>query len=168
MEKYIFDLVKKEELKTVYNLIDDRIKWMDLKNIKQWNVINYWETYPEKYYEEQEKNKNLYVLKRKDTLKVVGAVVIFENDIYWENERDEAYYIHNFVTDIDEKGAGKAILTFIEIMAKKNKKDFLRLDCAVSNKILNLYYEKEGFILKGKCEGGEYIGNKREKIIERD
>lgn len=165
MEKYIFEVANKNELDDVYNLIDNRIKWMDLKNIKQWNVTNYWEAYPKTYYEEKLKNKNLYVLRKKDTLKIVGAVVISDTDVYWKNEKGNAYYIHNFVTDINEKGVGKTILNFIEIIAKKNNKNFLRLDCATSNEELNLYYEKEGFILKDKCKDGEYLGNKREKRI---
>ena len=51
---------------------------MDKAGIKQWNVRNYWKVYPKSYYKSKVEQKQLYVLKRTDNNKVVGAIVLLE------------------------------------------------------------------------------------------
>ncbi len=161
---YKFTLADHSALQHIYTLIDKRIEWMDKMGIQQWNVTNYWEVYPKNYYINELKNKNLYVLKRNKDEAIIGAVVIFDVDVRWKDDYDvPAYYIHNFVTDINEKGAGKFMLKCIQELAINNNKICLRLDCATSNKNLNDYYKQEGFVLVGQCIDGNYFGNKREK-----
>lgn len=41
------------DLPQVYDIIDERIHWMDQVGIKQWNVTDYWDCYPESYYKKQ-------------------------------------------------------------------------------------------------------------------
>lgn len=151
-------------LDDIYDLILKRVEWMDKKGIKQWNVTNYIEFYPKDYYKKQIEENNLYVIVK--MCKVVSAIVLLDEDSAWEDTKScKAYYIHNFVTDLNEKGVGKKMLKYVEVLAKQKNKEKLRLDCASSNEFLNNYYEKEGFILVGKFIEGPYIGNKREKIL---
>ena len=153
------------DLEAVYALIDARISWMDDVGIQQWNVTNYWECYPKAYYETAAAEGRLYVLKCEGI--VVGAVVLREQDKRWNDHRS-AFYIHNLVTAIGTKGAGEAILKACFDLAAARKKSRLRLDCSISNKKLNAYYEKQGFTFAGTCADGAYQGNLREKVVLTD
>lgn len=163
---YTFTLADESALKTVYTLIDKRIKWMDAVGIQQWNVTDYWGVYPKEYYINLVQQKTLYVLKRKIDNKIVGTAAVFDTDERWKGDLDiPAYYVHHLATDINESGAGKAILTFIQELAVKKGKACIRLDCATNNKRLNDYYEQEGYALVGRCVDGDYFGNRREKRL---
>ena len=65
---------------------------------------------------------------------------------YWSDcDNVKAYYIHHFVAKIGENGLGKIMIDFAQKEAKKNKKEYLRLDCVSDNKKLNNYYQKLNF-----------------------
>ena len=49
----MFRQIKKEEVKNVFELILDRIEWMNENNIHQWSETNYTDAYPLSYYEEK-------------------------------------------------------------------------------------------------------------------
>lgn len=110
---------------------------MDHMGIRQWNVTNYLESYPATYYESMQSRGNLYVL-RNDHFKTIGAVVLLQEDNRWSDRADaSAFYIHNLVTDSEVKGAGSMILQEIERLAVREKKESLRLDCAIDNAFCN-------------------------------
>ncbi len=164
--EYLFALAEKGDLEAVFGLIDGRIRWMDEKGIRQWNVRDYWNVYPKEYYARKQRQRELFVLKRQADQRVVGAAAILEEDEYWQEDSDvPAYYIHNLVADSAERGAGRALLRCIEKRALEKGKICLRLDCAMDNQRLNDYYEQMGFVLAGVCYDGNYTGNKREKKL---
>jgi hypothetical protein len=164
--EYIFMSADASVLEDVYALIDQRIAWMDEVGIQQWNVTNYWDAYPKSYYVHQMNQGNLYVLKQTQDNKVVGAIVLLEEDGQWSDCSDvSAYYLHNFVTAISEKGTGGIILKAVQELAVRNEKTRLRLDCATDNVRLNHYYKNKGYVFAGQCADGPYVGNKREKIL---
>ena len=137
---------------------------MDKSGIQQWNMTNYLEVYPISYYADLQRLGELYVLSKEDV--VIGAVVLLQSDECWPQMADSpAYYVHNLVTELSVKGAGKIILSEVEKMAISKGIQFLRLDCAVDNKFLNEYYESMGYKMVGCCKEGAYIGNKREKEL---
>ena len=163
--EYKFLQANETMLDYIYELFIKRIDWMDKEGIKQWNVTNYIEAYPKNYYKKQIEERHLYVMTNSN--KVVGAIVLLEEDDRWgDNHTCSAYYLHNFVTDIQTKGIGKKILKSVEELARKNNKSKLRLDCAEDNDFLNNYYENAGYLLVGKCTEGLYKGNKREKNLQ--
>ena len=148
----------------IWALIEVRVAWMDEQGIRQWNTTGYREAYPPAYDEEQAAAGRLYVLKRRDSGAIAGAAVLLEEDPRWEDSREAlAYYVHNFVTAVSEKGAGGELLRQAEEMAKSRGKTAMRLDCATDNAPLNAYYENKGYRLRGQCTDGPYTGNKREK-----
>jgi len=139
---------------------------MDETGIKQWNVTNYLAAYPKTYYEKLIEQGSLYVLKSDADRRVLGAAALLDHDDRWlDRQGGPAYYIHNLVTDISEKGAGKLILNAIQELAMQNGKQYLRLDCAADSSFLNTYYESMGFLPAGQCKEGLYIGNRREKAL---
>ena len=161
---YDFRLAKNNEIDTIFSLYKKRIQWMDKSGIQQWNMTNYLEVYPISYYADCQRLGELYVLSKEDV--VIGAVILLQSDECWPQMADPpAYYVHNLVTELSVKGAGKIILSEVEKMAISKGIQFLRLDCAVDNKFLNEYYETMGYKMVGCFKEGAYIGNKREKEL---
>lgn len=161
---YHFALAGTAELEQVYALIDRRIHWMDEMGIRQWNVTDYWGTYPREHYVEQLQHGHLYVLKRVPAGTVAGIAVLYETDGRWDSEQDiPAYYVHHFAADVGEAGAGAILLNHLEEQARRDGKAALRLDCPSHSVRLNRYYEEKGYVFKGTCVDGVYRGNRREK-----
>lgn len=162
--QFSFERADFSDLEKVFALIDARIRWMDEKGIEQWNKTDYWGCYPKQYYIDIVKNGSLFILKRTNGREIIGAVVLTEHDNRWLDDQP-AFYIHNFATAIEEKGAGKIILDNIEKLAEECGKSAIRLDCARTNEKLNQYYESAGFRFVEPVTDGIYTGNKREKKI---
>lgn len=163
--KYKFRQALETEIPAVFDLYVRRVAWMDEIGIHQWNETDYLEAYPEDYYREELQNGNLFVLED-DTGTLCGAVVLLKEDERWEEEPERnAYYVHNLVTALSAKGAGKAILREAEALAKTQGLQAVRLDCAVDNERLNAWYEAQGYLPAGTCTDGPYLGRLREKRI---
>ena len=162
--EYSFGIASMADIENVFALYGKRVRWMDEIGIKQWNVTSYLKVYPIEYYMNQLSHGNLYVLK--DENRILGAVVLLQNDDRWTDRVDSlAYYVHNLVSDPAVHGAGKRILEEVEKLAIRNGKQYIRLDCAVDNAFLNRYYETLGYLKTGICRDGEYIGNRMEKML---
>ncbi len=161
-----YELVKAKvnELPAIYDLINQRIAWMDQVGIRQWNVTGYWTRYPESYYETQTEAGRMLVLKADG--QIVAAGVIYEEDERWENSTAvSAYYLHHFVTGLEARGAGSVYLERLEDYARKHGKSRMRLDCAIDSPKLNHYYESRGYVYHSQCVDGLYAGNNREKFL---
>lgn len=163
---YLFRQAKKEDIARLYEIYAGRVRWMDEQGIEGWNTTRYLERYPLAYFEEQCDLGNLYVLIALPTEIIVGGVVLLSEDERWENtEKADAYYIHNFVTHPDFKGCGSIMIDEVEKLGVNKGKDFIRLDCAVSNPVLNSYYAEKGYTDCGYCEDGLYKGILRQKRL---
>lgn len=162
-------LAERSDLEAVLGLIEARITWMDRKGIRQWNVTGYRDAYPRAYYERQIEQGRLYVLRRAPGGPAAGAAVLLDEDGRWADcPADDAWYLHNFVADVRARGAGGVLLRLAETMAGARGKRRIRLDCAADNAALNAYYERRGYHLRGRCADGPYVGNRREKTLDRN
>lgn len=150
----------------VVALVIERTAWMDRVGIRQWNVNHYLEAYPEEYYREEAQAGRLYLLRRGDGA-IAGAVVLRQEDGQWEDSPGApALYVHNLVASLADRGAGGRLLDHAADLAREGGLTVLRLDCDAGNALLNEYYEKKGFRLRGgQCVDGPYVGNKREKTL---
>ena len=165
-DKYVFREIKKQEIPQMFSLILQRMKWMDEKGIRQWNVTNYAEVYPERYYEAQREKGEVFVLAEKETEELVCAAVLKEEDERWEDEQP-ALYLHNYVSKVGQHGAGAVFLHLAEEYALEKGKRYFRLDSAVDNEALAKYYEARGFLPVGTCEEGLYKGILRQKELKK-
>lgn len=163
-KEYVFRRIGRDEIPKMFQMILDRISWMDAQGIKQWNVTNYHEAYPQSYYEDQRKKGLLFVLAEKSSDEIVCAAVLKEQDEFWE-DKVPAIYLHNFVSKIGEKGVGTKFLEFAEEYALSKNKLYFRLDSAQDNKGLSDYYEAQGFMPVGTCQDGPYRGVLRQKKL---
>ena len=168
MENYVFIKGLIKDVDEIYLLIKKRIKWMDDNNIKQWNKTNYLSSYPKEYFEEKATSGQLYVMKDKSSDKVVGAVLLLEEDERLGIDFSNSYYIHNLVSDTEFPGVGKEIIQSCEKIAIKQGKDRIRLDCQATNSKINNFYSELGYKYIENFQEGTYVGNKREKLLIRN
>lgn len=167
-EEYIFRPIEKEEIPVMFDIIQERVAWMDEVGIKQWNVTNYAEVYPLEYFEHHRKNGEVFVLTEKNR-EIVACAVLKKEDDRWEHIPDyktvKAIYLHNFAVRLDKKGTGKIFLGKAEEYAARNGYECFRLDSADDNKKLEAYYTEKGYISKGMCVDRLYKGTLREKKL---
>ena len=154
------------DITAAFKLYEDRIRWMDEVNIKQWNTTDYLKYYPMSYFKQQAEIGNFYVIEDTEDGRVIGAVVLLSEDPRWDGcDYADTYYVHNLVTDVTKKGTGRMILSEVERIARGEGKKCVRLDCSVDNEPLNIYYESQGYMPFGEFWDGEYNGLRREKTL---
>lgn len=163
METFQIKLAKEEDLEAMHLLIVDRCKWFIEQQISQWKLEYYPIHYNVEYFREQMKENELYVVKDKN--KIIGMVLLKNEDpTYWQDEK-KAFYIHHLTTHIDYHGIGKMLIQFAIERAKKCGKEYLRLDCFRSNVKLNKYYESLGFELCGSGGDERYYYHLRQRKV---
>lgn len=163
---YSFTTATIADIPAVRDLIQKRIQWMDEVGIEQWNKSNYWAVYPVEYFEAKVRAGELRVLRRQDEERIIGAVVLIDEDDFWAGDTLPAYYIHNLVTAMDARGAGGIIVSLCEELVRERGCDRLRLDCTKGSEFLNRYYEERGYTVVGELTAGAYCGIKREKLLK--
>ena len=70
-----------EEASAVFELIMGRVRWMDEKGIRQWNVTNYDDCYPLTYYEAACRRGDLFVMTAAG--KIISCAVLKQEDDRW-------------------------------------------------------------------------------------
>ena len=163
MEKhYVFRQARLDEVKKVFDLIMDRVAWMDRVGIHQWNDTKYDQRYPLSYYEMRRQKEELFVLEKEGELLCVGA--LFHEDERWPDP-ENAFYLHHFASATAHKGMGTVFLEEAEAYTKSQGKAYLRLDSAIGNKTLEDYYTSRGYTEAGRCTDGLYKGILRQKKL---
>lgn len=156
MGDYVFRRLTENEAVLFYQLIEDRIHWMDEIEISHWNKFGYLDIYPLTYFEEKCSQELAYGLFLNGRL--CAACVLLEEDKQWETTEDEAYYIHNFVSDHNVQNSGRDLLKCVEDYALARKKSYMRLDSVADQEKLILYYESNGFRIVRKIKYGPFDG----------
>ncbi len=165
MEQYVFREIREEEIPLMFQMILDRMRWMDEVGIKQWNVTKYDEVYPLSYYQEKREKGEVFVLEDASSHEIVCAAVLKSEDDRWPKDDVPAFYLHNFASKIGKKGCGAIFLNFAEQYAKKMGKAYFRLDSADDNLPLEHYYATKGYLPVGHCVDGLYTGILRQKKL---
>lgn len=166
--KFRFRIGTVGDVPNVIRLIESRIEWMDCNGINQWNKNHYRERYPDSYYVQAADKGQLYVLVDKESGRIIAGAVLLTQDYRWGVSDDRAYYVHNLVSDIELRDAGKEMMRQIENYAELQDMRYVRLDCIVGNQRLNAWYENLGYEYVRTITDGEYQGNLREKELMAD
>ena len=148
---------KSEDLDYIecFNLIKQRIDWMNKNGISHWNKSNYTNVYPLSHYLALQNNGQLFVLKDDKELLAFGALL--EEDERW-NDKKSAFYLHHLTSKVSYKKYGKKfIIEAIKYAVLKDKKYF-RLDSSKDYPKLEDYYKQFGFVECGECIDGNYQG----------
>ncbi len=101
-ERYCFRKIHPEEVSVMFELVKQRIHWMDEVGIQGWNMADYTAIYPLSYYESMQ--DNIFVLADRETEEIVCAGVLLETDSRWKDE-SPACYLHNFVSRVNRATA---------------------------------------------------------------
>ena len=159
---YNFCPASPEDGERIFQLVLERIAWMDARGLHGWNDTGYLERYPLAYFREAGRQGQLYLLLTPEG-EAAGGVVLLEEDRRWDGyPSPPAFYIHNLVASVHRKGAGRAILQAVEALARERGKTHSRLDCGRDNPALNRFYESQGYVPAGECTDGPYRGILRE------
>jgi len=161
---YTFRQLKVSEAEQMFDLIVQCIRWMDKQGIHQWNDNHYDAAYPLETKMEACENGTAYGLFDADN-KLACAAILPEEDEYWPEDDIKALYVHSFVSNEAYPGAGAEFLRCAEALARKMKKEYLRLDSQTDNEKLARYYMSQGFVSVGECEDGPYCGTLRQKKL---
>lgn len=164
MKERKFIKLPPEKAPQMFDLVLERMKWMDEKGIEQWNVMGYDEVYPLSYYEQKCREGRAFALENKDGA-ILCAAVLLENDSRWSDDVP-ALYVHNLVSKVGAGDAGAEFLRRAGEYALSINKEYLRLDSSENNEPLAKYYENLGFVPVGTCTDGPYKGVRREKKLK--
>ena len=165
-ETYIFRQATKQEIPAVFALIMGRVAWMDTVGIRQWNTTNYDERYPLGYYEQRRQLEELFVLEERATGEIVCVGALFHEDERWPDP-ESAFYLHHLASRVDKAGTGSIFLQMAEEYTARMGKQYMRLDSAVGNKILEHFYTSRGYVEAGFCKDGLYEGVLRQKPLTK-
>ena len=164
-ERHVFRRLGMAEVPVMFGLILDRIRWMDEKGIRHWNVTKYAEAYPIETYEEKCRLGLLHALTDAETGRLLAAGALLDADEYWPEDDVNAVYLHRFVSRIGAGGAGAAFMTLAEDWARRRGAEYFRLDSADDNPPLARFYEEKGYRPAGTCKDGPYSGILRQKKL---
>ncbi|MBR2860249.1 MAG: VanZ family protein [Clostridia bacterium] len=164
--RYLFRKIEEQEIPRLFEIIASRVSWMDQVGIKQWNTTEYLTVYPMEYYEEKFRLGQVFVLEDKKKNKIVCGAVLMDKDARWKQEAS-ALYLHNFASDISERGVGDVFLKRAEEYTRNAGKEFMRLDSDKDNRKLEKYYSSRGYVAVGSCVDGAYKGTLRQKKLRK-
>ena len=120
--EYQFRAAEPEDVDDIIGIIQERIDWMDEKNLYQWNRTNYMQRYPREYFLGRISSHEFYLAVDPEG-KTVGVMALLLEDGRWtEDEKKNCYYVHHLATRPQAKGAGKALLSFCENLSLQEGK----------------------------------------------
>ncbi|MGB3149938.1 MAG: GNAT family N-acetyltransferase [Maribacter sp.] len=138
---------KISEIPDILTVTDLCRRYMDAKGILQWT-----DEYPSRnQFEIDIKRKELYILKKKNTL--IGCVVLSTlmdeeyKTIKWLTSYDASIYVHRLAVHPSYQGKGFAqrLMDFAEGYARDNNYLSVRLDTFSQNKRNQEFYKKRGY-----------------------
>ena len=163
---FTFRPAEAHEVPAVFDLIMARVRWMDEKGIRQWNVTDYAGCYPPEHYEAARQRGELFLLMDEHGIAACG--VLRREDERWPESlqaAEPAFYLHHLASRVGQKGAGSIFLARAEEYAAQQGKTRMRLDSADDNTFLADYYTSRGYVPAGACVDGLYTGILREKVL---
>lgn len=168
MEKTSFRKATLVDVDAIMALVQLRIDWMNTVGLHQWNETDYFGRYPRSYWE---RNIGSFLVGEQQG-KVVVVTALYTEDVRWTRDGEytgsasgAAYYVHHLATDPAVKGAGVAMMKYVEQYAIEHGIHLLRLDSAIGNKVLERYYTQLGYTPCGTCHDRLYHGILREKVL---
>lgn len=157
-----FKVAQPEELPLVMAILAEAAAWLKGKGIDQWPSP------PNEHWQ----RRMAEAIQRKEvhTVGVVnnrfGMVRFTWADPYWPDD-NLAGYVHSMAvrSDMHGQNLGGLILFWAIRKAKREGKQFLRLDCLARNGRLRRYYEEQGFSYQGEVIDHDYVAALYEKEI---
>lgn len=163
MNNLNFKKARASDAKICFNLLKDRVFWMNQKGFNHWNSFDYLSIYPLEHFKRLQTEGSLYILMDENEIVCFGALL--EDDPRWQNDDKKCLYLHHFVSKVSKNKYGVEFMYHLFDYALNNGFSYIRLDCTKGYKPLDDYYGKFGFISVGECVEGQYIGTLKEVEI---
>lgn len=151
-----------EDLPIVMEILAEAAAWLKEKGIDQW---------PSPPNEHWQRRMAMAVARGEvytfGVVKNRFAIARFTwADPYWPDD-NLAGYVHSMAVHPDMQGqnVGGLILFWAMMKARREGKQFLRLDCLARNGRLRRYYEEQGFTCRGEIIDQDYMAALYEKEI---
>lgn len=145
IENIIFQRADPGDFMDILTLLQRISKWLEGKGVDQWK--SFFEEKGKVTLECRFREGEVYKILQGASLS--GVFVIQWDDAFWHPMKKDglACWIHTMGLDpaLTGKGTGKKVLLFIEGIAVKAGKRYLRLDCNGENTRLCGFYESNGF-----------------------
>ncbi|PEP05374.1 GNAT family N-acetyltransferase [Bacillus wiedmannii] len=156
VKEYTIRIATEAESDSIITLLKEVAKWLQHKEVNQWQYLLGEEATAEIL--ECIREKYTYVVTEED--EIVGTVTVSPKQNEWDERifgKEEVFnslYIHRFAVKRKYKGngIGEWILQWIDENVQCDK-EFLKLDCVGHNRTLNDFYKRNGFEYVGSTEG---------------
>ena len=125
----------------IFDILLEAQAWLRSRGINQWTL-----TFTSEWVYECLERQSFFVANIDDVTVAIFRLVNSDTFI-WEDNSNEAIYIHSLAVKRGWQGHGIGILLlrWIEAYAAQTQKHYLRLDCMAENVVLCQYYEQAGF-----------------------
>jgi GNAT superfamily N-acetyltransferase len=146
----IFGLATRDDLESVYEVYRGVCWW--LHHVR--GITEQWEGEPaQEEIEQMIASDELYLALSQQV--VVGAFKLNDKDHHWDND-GTALYVHAFAVHRKFKGQGigQVMLDWAADEARRQGKQYLRLDCMNENARLKQYYAEASFESRGQHSDG--------------
>ena len=155
------------DLDTVVSILEEAAQWIIAKGIEQWPATfpQHWRTRIAESIERRE-----VYLAWLDGQPVGTLALQWSDRMVWGDVPDDAGYVHRLAIRraFGGKGLGRELLGWAEDMVAVAGKEYLRLDCMAENPALMRYYERAGFVYRGRVEGQGWNASLYEKRVRAD
>ena len=143
-----------KDLPLVMGIISEAAAWLKEKGIDQWPSPpnQHWWRRTAAFIEKGE----MHIAYQDGT--AIGVLRLNLADAYWPDD-GLAGYVHGLAirNQVHGRGVGHALLAWAEVEIRRQKRPFLRLDCAAGNGRLRQYYEDQGFIYRRQVSDHDYV-----------
>lgn len=156
-----------KDFNTILDLLKEAAHALKVKGTDQWS---YWLNPPEEkvtWLKEGITNNEFYFIRNTKGTLMGMFRLLFEDELYWGKQKEEAGYVHSLVVKDEFKGQqiGKHAMKQIEELLIDKGIHLFRLDCVANNKRLCSYYESFGFKQVGQKQMPLSLNNLYEKRI---
>ena len=139
-------LANSKDLPEIIAMFKKIVENMNKNDIKMWDEI-----YPFEFFEEDIKNKRLYVLTKNSRMIAAFALCISspgKDEFHWENCNTNALYLNRFGVSVKNlyRGIGSFLLTMAKEIAKSKGAKCLHLLVSTTNGPAINLYRKSGFV----------------------
>ena len=155
------------DLDTVVSILEEAAQWIMAQGIDQWPA-----TFPPQWRTRivESIQRGEVHLARLDGQPVGTLTLQWSDRMVWGDIEDDAGYVHRLAIRraFGGKGLGRQLLGWAEAMVAVAGKEHLRLDCMAENPALMRYYERAGFVYRGRVEGQGWNASLYEKRVRAD
>ena len=166
MDELTFQKAEPKDSKDILALLQRIATWLKGKGIDQWRQFLD-EKKGQAILDRRFREGDVYKVLQKGA--ILGVFVTQWDDAFWHSTKmdDLACWIHTMGIEpsLTGKGIGKKILSYVENVARRAGKKFVRLDCDGNNARLCGYYESNGFKNAGSKPWEEWLVRLYEKEL---